>query len=95
MLVYIALALGYLPAGAHPAALLVTGRLGLGFGGVVIVAASVLAALGLCSLCGMWSTLIIMEVRLGLRDWHDGIPSENAGICEKQGAPALLAFAST
>ena len=63
MLVYIALALGYLPAGARPWAVLVTGRASLGLGGVAIVLAAVAGALGLCSLFGMWSTLIIMEVR--------------------------------
>jgi len=35
---------------------------GLGAGGVLIVAASVGGALGLCSMFGMWSTLIVMEV---------------------------------
>ena len=63
MLVYIALALGYLPADARPWAVLVTGRASLGLGGVAIVLAAVASALGLCSLFGMWSTLIIMEVR--------------------------------
>ena len=62
MLAYIAVALGYVPAGARPWAVLVTGRASLGLGGVVIVLAAVAGALGLCSLFGMWSTLIIMEV---------------------------------
>ncbi|CAL8466999.1 g6535 [Coccomyxa elongata] len=62
MLAYIALALGYLPGGASPLAVLVTGRVSLGLGGVSIVAGAVAGALGLCSLFGMWSTLIIMEV---------------------------------
>lgn len=35
---------------------------GLGAAGVLIVAASVGGALGLCSMFGMWSTLIVMEV---------------------------------
>jgi hypothetical protein len=35
---------------------------GLGAAGVLIVAASVAGALGLCSMFGMWSTLIVMEV---------------------------------
>ena len=63
MLAYIAVALGYIPAGARPWAVLVTGRASLGLGGVLIVVAAVAGALGLCSLFGMWSTLIIMEVR--------------------------------
>lgn len=62
MLAYIALALGYFPVGASPLAILVTGRVSLGLGGVLIVAGAVAGALGLCSLFGMWSTLIIMEV---------------------------------
>jgi Niemann-Pick C1 protein len=37
-------------------------RAGLGLGGVLIVAASVLGSLGLCSWAGMSATLIIMEV---------------------------------
>lgn len=37
-------------------------RVGLGLGGVCIVAASVIGALGLISAAGLWSTLIIMEV---------------------------------
>ena len=61
MLIYIAVALGYIPSGARPWAVLVTGRASLGLGGVVIVLAAVAGALGLCSLFGMWSTLIIME----------------------------------
>ena len=64
MLVYIAVALGYIPADARPWAVLVTGRASLGLGGVLIVLAAVAGALGLCSLFGMWSTLIIMEARL-------------------------------
>lgn len=63
MLVYIAVALGYVPAGVRPLAVLVTGRVSLGLGGVLIVVGAVTGALGLCSLFGMWSTLIIMEVR--------------------------------
>ena len=43
---YITVALSSLPRGAHWRALLVRSRLGLGIGGVVIVAASVTAALG-------------------------------------------------
>ena len=61
MLIYIAVALGYIPSGSRPWAVLVTGRASLGLGGVVIVLAAVAGALGLCSLSGMWSTLIIME----------------------------------
>lgn len=63
MLAYIALALGYLPAGARPWALLVTGRLSLGLGGVLIVACAVAGALGLVSLLGMPASLIMLEVR--------------------------------
>lgn len=66
MLAYIALALGYVPVGGSPIAVLVTGRVSLGLGGVLIVAGAVAGALGLCSLFGMWSTLIIMEVRAAL-----------------------------
>ena len=63
MLLYIALALGYLPAGARPWALLVTGRIGLGIGGVAIVIGAVAGALGLVSLLGMPASLIMLEVR--------------------------------
>jgi len=63
MLLYIACALGYLPAGARPAALLVTGRASLGLGGVAIVAASVAGALGLTSAFGLFATLISLEAR--------------------------------
>lgn len=47
-----------------PACLLPTcaRRAALGLGGVLIVAAAVLGALGLCSWAGMRSTLIIAEV---------------------------------
>ena len=69
MLVYIAVALGYIPAGARPWAVLVTGRASLGLGGVLIVLAAVAGALGLCSLFGMWSTLILMEASLSVSDF--------------------------
>ena len=62
MLLYIALALGTLPAGASSWAVLIYSRVGVGLTGVMIVGLSVLAALGLCSLFGMWATLIILEV---------------------------------
>ena len=62
MLAYIVVAVGYILAGARPWAVVVTGRASLGLGGVLIVVAAVAGALGLCSLFGMWSTLIIMEV---------------------------------
>ena len=62
MLLYIALALGTLPPGVSPWAVLVYSRVGVGLTGVMIVGLSVLAALGLCSLFGMWATLIILEV---------------------------------
>jgi hypothetical protein len=63
MLAYIACALGNLPAGARPAALLVTGRAGLGLGGVAIVAAAVAGALGLAAAAGLFATLISLEAR--------------------------------
>ena len=62
MLGYIALALAALPPARQVLQLFVLSRAGLGLGGVLIVAASVAGALGLCSWFGMWSTLIIMEV---------------------------------
>ena len=37
-------------------------RVGVGLTGVLVVGLSVLAALGVCSLFGMWATLIILEV---------------------------------
>lgn len=45
-----------------PAPRLPFSRVGLGMGGVLIVASSVAGALGLVSALGLWSTLIIMEV---------------------------------
>eukprot|EP00775_Hariotina_reticulata_P001814 gene1814-2147_t len=62
MLVYIALALAALPPPRQLQQLFVLSRASLGAGGVLIVAGSVAGALGLCSMMGMWSTLIIMEV---------------------------------
>ncbi|KAL0026458.1 hypothetical protein WJX77_000502 [Trebouxia sp. C0004] len=62
MLLYIALALGTIPAGSSSWAVLVYSRVGVGLTGVLIVGLSVLAALGICSLFGMWATLIILEV---------------------------------
>lgn len=70
MLLYIALALGTLPAGSSSWAVLVYSRVGVGLTGVMIVGLSVLAALGLCSLFGMWATLIILEVK----GMHSGAP---------------------
>lgn len=70
MLLYIALALGTLPAGAPSWAVLVYSRVGVGLTGVMIVGLSVLAALGLCSLFGMWATLIILEVRAVICKLH-------------------------
>ena len=61
MLLYIALALGTIPAGSSSWAVLVYSRVGVGLTGVMIVGLSVLAALGICSLFGMWATLIILE----------------------------------
>ena len=63
MLGYIACALGYLPRGARPVALLVTGRASLGLGGVAIVAAAVAGALGLTSALGLSASLISLEAR--------------------------------
>eukprot|EP00884_Botryococcus_braunii_P021147 jgi/Botrbrau1/7716/Bobra.0159s0148.1 len=62
MLLYIAVALSCLPAGAPVREVLVTGRLGLAAGGVAIVAAAVLAALGLSCWLGLWASLISLEV---------------------------------
>lgn len=74
MLLYIALALGTLPAGSSSWAVLVYSRVGVGLTGVMIVGLSVLAALGLCSLFGMWATLIILEVR-GITHGHHAYPT--------------------
>ena len=63
MLAYIACALGYLPRGARPVALLVTGRASLGLGGVAIVAAAVAGALGLTTALGLSASLISLEAR--------------------------------
>lgn len=65
MLAYIACALGSLPSTGRVLHVFVLSRAALGLGGVLIVAASVAGALGLCSMFGMWSTLIIMEVGFG------------------------------
>eukprot|EP00798_Chlamydomonas_sp_ICE-L_P025324 gene25325-10979_t len=64
MLLYIAIALGSLPNHSyfHAAEVLILSRVSLGVGGVLIVAASVAASLGIISLFGCWCTLIIMEV---------------------------------
>lgn len=62
MLGYIAFALAALPPPQQLLQLFVLSRASLGAGGVVIVAGSVAGAMGLCSMFGMWSTLIIMEV---------------------------------
>lgn len=63
MLIYIAVALGSLPAGRRTwRDWAVNSRAGLGLGGVAIVAAAVLGALGLLSWGGGRATLIIMEV---------------------------------
>ena len=64
MLLYIALALGTIPAGSSSWAVLVYSRVGVGLTGVLIVGLSVLAALGICSLFGMWATLIILEASM-------------------------------
>lgn len=63
MLGCVASKLGYLPSGARVREIWVTGRVSLAAGGVGIVAAAVLGALGLGRLMGTWSTLISMEVR--------------------------------
>lgn len=62
MLGYIALALAAIPPPQQFLQLFVLSRASLGAGGVLIVASSVAGAMGLCSMFGMWSTLIIMEV---------------------------------
>lgn len=64
MLAYISVALAVIPRGgeASCALMAVTSRCTLGLVGVSIVALSVAGALGLMSLLGYWSTLIIMEV---------------------------------
>eukprot|EP00879_Flechtneria_rotunda_P012269 GHRR01012815.1.p1 GENE.GHRR01012815.1~~GHRR01012815.1.p1 ORF type:complete len:1130 (+),score=344.72 GHRR01012815.1:967-4356(+) len=62
MLGYIALALAALPPPQQLLQVFVLSRASLGAGGVLIVASSVAGSLGLCSMFGMWSTLIIMEV---------------------------------
>eukprot|EP00883_Tetradesmus_obliquus_P007421 jgi/Sobl393_1/18043/SZX70998.1 len=62
MLGYITFALAALPPPQQLLQLFVLSRAALGAGGVLIVAGSVAGAMGLCSLFGMWSTLIIMEV---------------------------------
>ncbi|PNH04088.1 Oxygen-evolving enhancer protein 2, chloroplastic [Tetrabaena socialis] len=78
MLAYIAAALGSFPppwrvwwaargsglaaAGELLRSAVLTSRASLGLAGVAIVAASVAGALGVVSACGLWSTLIIMEV---------------------------------
>ena len=63
MLLYIACALGTLPHRPSWRDVLVHSRAALGLGGVLIVAASVVGALGLCSAFGLWSALINLEVR--------------------------------
>ena len=68
-------------AGAGPGGLLVYSRVGVGLTGVLIVGLSVLAALGLCSLFGMWATLIILEVRA------TSLHPLNASLC--QSPPAM------
>jgi len=94
MLAYIACALGNLPAGARPAALLVTGRAGLGLGGVAIVAAAVAGALGLAAAAGLFATLISLEARARARRraWSIGVRVGRGalvrGACEEN--PPLL-----
>ena len=63
MLLYIACALGTLPHRPSWRDVVVHSRAALGLGGVLIVAASVVGALGLCSALGLWSALINLEVR--------------------------------
>ena len=62
MLLYIAFALGTLPHRPSWQDVLVHSRAALGLGGVLIVAASVIGALGVCSALGLWSALINLEV---------------------------------
>ena len=62
MLAYIALALGKIDLSKHWKTAFIYSRFGLGFGGVLVVASSVVGALGLCGWFHIKSTLIIMEV---------------------------------
>lgn len=67
MLLYVSVALASIPVSAVSRlgwgrAILVHSKVGLGLGGVAIVLAAVLAALGVTSLCGTWSSLISLEV---------------------------------
>jgi len=62
MVLYVALALSTIPRGANLRTALVHGKTLLGLGGVLIVAAAVAAALGVCGWLGINATLIIMEV---------------------------------
>lgn len=62
MVLYIALALSTIPRGANLKLALVRGKTLLALGGVLIVAAAVAAALGVCGWLGINATLIIMEV---------------------------------
>lgn len=63
MFIYIAFAMAKAPPTLTCASAMVRSRAGLGLAGVCIVLCSVLGALGICSLFGLWGTLIIMEVR--------------------------------
>lgn len=60
MLAYIAVALS--KGGGSCSDMAIHSRVGLGVAGVALVGVAVLAAMGLCALLGVWSTLIIMEV---------------------------------
>lgn len=66
MFVYVAAAMAVFPRGRgllHGAMELpLHSRAGLAAGGVAIVAAAVLGALGVCGWAGVWGTLIILEV---------------------------------
>ncbi len=70
MLAYVSVALASIPASAvvrmgWGRAILLHSKVGLGVGGVAIVLAAVLGALGLTSLCGIWCSLISLEVGFG------------------------------
>ncbi|KAL4535608.1 hypothetical protein Ndes2526A_g06428 [Nannochloris sp. 'desiccata'] len=62
MVLYVALALSTIPSGANLKTALVHGKTLLALGGVLLVAAVVAAALGICGWLGINATLIIMEV---------------------------------
>lgn len=62
MLIYISVSLS--KRGYTITEMAVHSRLGLAIGGVVLVGLAVVGGMGLCSMFGIWATLIIMEVRI-------------------------------